>query len=87
MYQIIDHRKPLIIQDRVVREIAVITALDLIEDVLDTIIELGNGVDEQDVHNEASKLFALRYFLNACFMRNSYYDNNPDKKYWDQFIG
>lgn len=35
-------------------------ALSLIEDVLDTLIEVGNGTSEDELHEAADKMFDLR---------------------------
>lgn len=38
---------------------------ELIEDILDTLIEVGNGVTDEDLHESADKLFKVRDILNT----------------------
>lgn len=40
-------------------------AFDLIEDVIDTLVEVGNGTTEEELHEAADKLFVVR----DCFIK------------------
>lgn len=61
-------------------------AFGIVEEVLDTLIEVGNGVTNDMLHAEANKLFGLRYFLTSLF-RPSHLDQNniqADKEHWEE---
>ena len=51
---------PLIDADEVMKEV-----FGLIEDVLDTLIEVGNGTTDEMLHEAANKLFRVRDLLEA----------------------
>lgn len=40
-------------------------AFTLLEDVLDTLVEVGNGVSDKDLHEAAAKLFEARKLLRG----------------------
>ena len=44
----------------------------LIEDVLDTLIEVGNGTTDELLHEAANKLFMVRDLLEATMTDNRY---------------
>lgn len=61
------------------------TAFGIIEDVLDDLIEVGNGTTDKMLHADADKLFGLRYYLKSLFrpddLKHSGYEH--DKKQWE----
>ena len=61
-------------------------AFGIIEDVLDTLIEAGNGVTNEALHTQADKLFGLRYFLTSLFRRQylAYEEHQADRKCWEE---
>lgn len=67
-----------------------ITAMHLIEDVLDTLVEVGNGVTDDMLHEAADNLFTARDILNgktATEKQNSEVDGPQDPpKYSDVTI-
>lgn len=61
------------------------TAFGIVEDVLDDLIEVGNGTTDEALHADADKLFGLRYFLVWLFRpdRLEYGEHKYDKKKWE----
>ena len=61
-------------------------AFGIIEDVLDTLIEVGNGVTDEMLHAEADKLFGLRYFLTSLFRPQylEFGEHQEDRKCWEE---
>ena len=61
------------------------TAFGIIEDILDDLIEVGNGTTDKMLHADADKLFGLRYYLHSIFHpdkldRGEY---QHDKRQWE----
>ena len=67
---------------RTIQECDANKAFGIVEDVLDTLIEVGNGTTEDDLHNAADKLFGLRYFLDFVFQPDK--ATEYDKKCWNE---
>jgi len=57
-------------------------AFGIVEDVLDTLIEVGNGTTDDDLHDAADKLFGLRYFLTSVFQPDQIMEQ--DRECWDE---
>ena len=61
------------------------TAFGIIEDVLNDLIEVGNGTTNKMLHADADKLFGLRYFLTWLFHQDDLEDAEckRDKEHWE----
>lgn len=61
------------------------TAFGIIQDVLDDLIEAGNGTSDKMLHADADKLFGLRYFLTWLFRQGDLEDAEckHDKERWE----
>ena len=69
---------------RVIQNSDLIKAFGIIEEVIDTLIEVGNGTTDEMLHTEADKMFGLRYFMRMMF-RPEYLEGSDqsDRKCWE----
>lgn len=51
----------------------------LIEDVLDTLVEVGNGVTDEQLHEAADKLFKVRHILKEKYQQEGENDHESNR--------
>ena len=68
---------------RVIRNTEVDAALRVIEEALDTLMNVGNGVSDAMLHETADRIFGLRYFFLKLFKPNELFED-CGKEFWEQ---
>lgn len=70
---------------RVIRNTEVDAAQRVIEEALDTLTNVGNGVSNAMLHETADRLFGLRYFFLKLFKPDDLFED-CEKESWEQII-
>jgi hypothetical protein len=68
---------------RVIKNTEVDAALRVIEEALDTLTNVGNGVSNAMLHETANRIFGLRYFFLKLFKPDDLFED-CGKEFWEE---